>query len=275
LQQTIDIRHAPLLHDLPIRQSENCDFLNSYLSPGGHDSLELALMCARVTWPGMLSLWRRYLRSCPFKAEGCKYTKCSCPIWCDGEINGVRVWQSLDTRNWGRAGRKLATLEEDVEHGRESKTVRDATAAFLLHCEIEPATRKKYTRWSDRLSEFAESREIDVVSRFSLSLLDQYKATREVAPLTWSKELQFLRSFFAFCQARRWTSENPAKAMKMPPDPKPGERPPYTRDEAAKILAACDRFGPPTSGCSHGPSCCCCVSMGCASPRRPRWSERG
>ena len=199
----------------------------------------------------MLSLWRRHVKGvdakgnplCAHGGEGRGYTKCSCPIWCDGEINGQRVRCSLDTRDWGRAGRKLADLEHDIERGLETRTVEKAKAAFLEHCEIEPSTRRKYTRWSNYLTEFAEAHEVDTVSRFTLTKLDQYRATRKVNALTWSKELQFLRSFFSFCQARRWTDENPAKAMKMPPDPKPGERPPYTRDEIAAILVACDRFG--------------------------------
>jgi hypothetical protein len=50
----------------------------------------------------MLSLWRRQVASCkPSQEKGRKHTACSCPIWCDGEVNGVRVRKSMDTRDWG------------------------------------------------------------------------------------------------------------------------------------------------------------------------------
>src|SRR3974390_3132757 len=31
------------------------------------------------------------------------YTKCSCPIWCDGELNGERYRRSVGLRDWNRA----------------------------------------------------------------------------------------------------------------------------------------------------------------------------
>jgi len=59
----------------------------------------------------------------------------------------------------------------------------------------------------------------------------------------WSKELQFLRTFFEYCGKRRWCQENLAHDMDMPPDPKPRPREPYTAEEIAKIIAATDAFG--------------------------------
>ena len=43
----------------------------------------------------MLNLYRRHVRKCPHRAKGQAYTKCSCPIWCDGELNGKRYRKSL------------------------------------------------------------------------------------------------------------------------------------------------------------------------------------
>ena len=60
----------------------------------------------------MLSLWRRHLDNCPFGAKGRKHTKCSCPIWCDGDVDGKRLRKSLETRDWARATRKLALIED-------------------------------------------------------------------------------------------------------------------------------------------------------------------
>jgi hypothetical protein len=36
----------------------------------------------------MLNLYRRHLQTCPHRAKGQSYTKCSCPIWADGQLDG-------------------------------------------------------------------------------------------------------------------------------------------------------------------------------------------
>jgi hypothetical protein len=59
-----------------------------------------------------LNLYRRHLRECPHRAKGIAYTKCTCPIWCDGQLNGKRTRESLDIRDWQRAIKKMAALED-------------------------------------------------------------------------------------------------------------------------------------------------------------------
>ena len=61
----------------------------------------------------MLNLYRRHLSDCkPGRKKGAAYTGCSCPIWCDGTLNGQRTRKSLETRDWQRAIRKLAAIED-------------------------------------------------------------------------------------------------------------------------------------------------------------------
>ena len=76
----------------------------------------------------MLNLYRRHLQKCPHRAKGAAYTKCSCPVWCDGELNGKRYRHSLGTRNWGRAGLRLAKLE--APGARQPKPIPEAIEAF-------------------------------------------------------------------------------------------------------------------------------------------------
>lgn len=191
----------------------------------------------------MLTPWRRHVKTCPHRSDGRKYTKCSCPIWCDGEVSGERIRKSLDTRNWARAIRLLAEIEQNASDGKREKTFTEACDAFIVQWTGEPSTALKYARWSRYLQAFAERRGIEQVSDWTLEDLDAYRAERAVAPLTWSKELQFLRQLFGWFIARKWTQENPAKAMRMPPEPKPADRVPYTCQEVAAILRACDEFG--------------------------------
>ncbi|HUJ93602.1 MAG TPA: tyrosine-type recombinase/integrase [Candidatus Bathyarchaeia archaeon] len=199
----------------------------------------------------MLSLWRRHESKCPHKAKGRVWTKCSCPVWCDGEHSGRRVRQSLETRDWARAGRKLSDLEDrlnkeargETEPERKRKNVSDAISIFLGQCEIEPSTMRKYRRVLNLLSAFSQSCGITFIDECDLNALDEYKLTRPLCSLSWQKELQLLRTFFEFCLERDWVERNPAKKMKMPPDPKPKPRQPYTQTEIIRILAACDSFG--------------------------------
>ena len=191
----------------------------------------------------MLSLWRRHTKSCRFRVRGRAYTKCHCPVWVDGEVSGKRVRASLDTRDWARAGRKAAALESEVADGRKRKSVAAATAAFLEQCSVESSTFKKYARLMGFLADFAKAKGLECVDECGLEFLDAYRSGRNVCALTWQKELQILRSFFGFCMDRQWIADNPARKMKMPSDPKPKERVPYTSEDVTKIIAACDSFG--------------------------------
>ena len=71
----------------------------------------------------MLSLYRRHKKDCPHRRRGRERVKCSCPIWCDGEVAGRRVRQALQTRDWQRALRRMADLENPQAGGIVSKTV--------------------------------------------------------------------------------------------------------------------------------------------------------
>src|SRR5438477_10657145 len=94
----------------------------------------------------MLTLYRRHLQTCPNRDAGRAYTKCSCPIHCDGFVAGRRIRESMDTVNWGRATRRMAELEEDVVSGKARKPVAAAARDFLVSRSIEPSTATKYTR---------------------------------------------------------------------------------------------------------------------------------
>jgi integrase len=193
----------------------------------------------------MLNLWRRHLKRCPHAPLGRGFTKCSCPWWVDGDVHGQRVRQSLGTTNAARAARLAAELEKQLAGDSDyvPKPVADAVTAFILSCDVEPATLKKYDRIGRYLSDYLLAQRVQNIGDVLVEHIDQYKLTRKLMPLTWSKELQVLRQFFSFCLARKWVRENPAKAVKMPRDPKPREKRPYTTDEVSSILAACDNFG--------------------------------
>ena len=141
--------------------------------------------------------------------------------------------------------RKAATMEADILAGRSNKSLADAVTAFLNHVDIESTTFKKYARLLRFFSEYCERSGVEHIGQVTLELLDGYRNGRilNIRQLTWSKELQLLRGFLSFCVEREWIQSNPAKRMKGPRKPKPRERAPYTQEEIARIVAACDTFG--------------------------------
>jgi site-specific recombinase XerD len=191
----------------------------------------------------MLTLYRRHLEGCKHKDEGRAWTKCQCPIHCDGRVRHRRVRESMETVNWDRARRRMAELEDELASGRVRKPVADATDIFLDARSIEPSTARKYRRIMARLKAFAAERGLTTVDRITLEQLDAYRLTRKLNALSWSKELQLLRTFFGFSMKRKWCEENPATDMDMPSDPKPKPREPYTSEEVTRIIAACQTFG--------------------------------
>ena len=190
----------------------------------------------------MLNLYRRHIRKCPHRKKGTEYVKCSCPIWCDGELNGKRVRETLKTRDWQRAIRKLAAKEDP--HGVQVKPLPEAIKAFENHIlSLESSTQRKYKNVLAQLQAYCKKNGVVDLMQLSVEHLDGYRASRGLAPVTSLKELQTLRQFFGFCFERKWIGENPAKKIKGPRNIKPTEVVPYTPEEIAKIVSACDMIG--------------------------------
>src|SRR6185369_7635432 len=122
----------------------------------------------------MLTLYRRHLDECPHRDDGRAWTKCSCPIHCDGRIKGKRVPESMETVNWDRARRRMAELEEELAGGKVRKAVAEATELFLCARTMEPSTGRKYRRIMERLKTFAAGSGLATVDAIGLEHLDEY-----------------------------------------------------------------------------------------------------
>jgi len=170
-------------------------------------------------------------------------SKCACPLRAVGTVNGRRIRKTLDTINLEIAWRRARALEDDLDSGKVRKSFPEAVENFLASRSIEPSTMRKYRRVMSRLVDFAESHHLATVDKLRLEHLDEYRLSRGLCDLSWQKELQLLRTFLDFARKRKWTEENVAKDMKMPRDPKPRERNPYTQAEVIDIFAAADTFG--------------------------------
>ena len=170
----------------------------------------------------MLQLYRRHSRTCPHRKKGRAYTKCKCMIHADGELNGKRFRGSTDVRDWQRALRKLAAWE--FPDAPSMKTVEEAVEAFMRHCrDLSPPSLRKYRNVLRQLESFCTRQHVGKVGEIAIEVLDDYRAQREISPLTASKELQTLRLFFDSCVRRRWLTHNVAKDVHPPKGIKPKE----------------------------------------------------
>jgi len=192
-----------------------------------------------------MTLYRRHLRACRHRKKKRAFTGCRCPIWADGILNGARHHKSLKTTVWEKALRKLAALES-VGEDKTSKMVTDAIAAwdgYLVTQQIRESTLTKYRRLLRQFSGWCDEHGYAMLDQITVPVLDGFRSSRKkIAASTSTKELETLRGFFAFCCSRRWCVENPAKQIKAPKVP-PNQVIPYTPEETASILAACEHIG--------------------------------
>jgi site-specific recombinase XerD len=133
------------------------------------------------------------------------------------------------------------TVAEGIERFLRSKGTVDSLKGY--HGDVEFATFRKYRCCLDHLKAFCEREGITALVELTLDHLEDYRASRTIATVTWRVELQALRTFFEHSVTRKWITTNPAKELKGPRHLKPNEIVPYTLQEESIILAACDQIG--------------------------------
>lgn len=191
----------------------------------------------------MLTPWRRHAPKCKHRHKGRDCTKCHCPIWADGTLDGKRFRRSLKTRDWARAVRKLAALESPDRPVH--KPIAEAVEAFLKSVEdLARSSKQKYRRILNKYFQALCTRlGLRTIDQVTVETIDAYRASRDITVLTWSKELEILRHFFRFCVDREWTAKNPAKLARTPKNVKPKPVEPYTPEEITRIIFACEQIG--------------------------------
>jgi integrase/recombinase XerD len=196
----------------------------------------------------MLWTYRRHEKSCSHRTEGRKHSRCGCPLWVDGRLNGLRVHRSLGTRDRQIAQQKVRDLES-VSEGRnppqaERMLTAEACTRFVADLKarnLKACTVRKYRLLFKHLTEFAKHCHLPLLDQLDIEVLDEFRCQWKDGPQTAAKKLERLRAFFRFAQRRKWISENPASELKAP---KYIQRPtmPFTEDEVKRILAAVDLY---------------------------------
>lgn len=195
-----------------------------------------------------LTLQRRHSPKCPDKSKGPNHLKCrgQCKLRMVGTVDGTRIRETLGTRDLARAMKLYSQrLEAPRAPDPPRKTIADAIAGFnLMKADKSVETVRKYKRVMGTLQSYCDRNQIAFVQDAAPDSLDGYVLERRSDTATWLKEVEILRNFFAYCVKRHWCQESPTDSI-----PRPSYRQdetevvPYTKEQVARIIAACDQFG--------------------------------
>ena len=187
-----------------------------------------------------LTIFRRHLKTCKFAAKGRKHRHCGYPIFVEGTLRGAKIRKSLDLRSREAATRLIR--EWEVDGPAQNMSVEDACVRFLADVKsrgIGVAQTSKYKFLTRELTREFGSMPVKILS---VDDLRKFREGWKLSPISASKKLERLQSFFSFCVESGWIEKNPAKGIKSP---KLRQVPtlPYSDAEGEKILWALDAYG--------------------------------
>lgn len=189
----------------------------------------------------VLHPYRRHLDACPHRPKGRRWTRCACPIWVDGYVNGARYHKTLRTSDWPDGLSQVAALMRGDKP--LARSIDDAISAWKMSLEVEPSTRRKYERLADQFAAWCAGRsEIRSLGDLTVELLGDFRASRTLSRSTSIRELHTCRQMFGFWQSRGWIKNNPATLIK-PPKGARRQVLPFSEDEMARILEATGHLG--------------------------------
>ncbi|MGH7782271.1 MAG: tyrosine-type recombinase/integrase [Candidatus Binatia bacterium] len=185
----------------------------------------------------MLTIYRRHLAACKFRHLGRKHRNCQCPIWAAGVLHGRNIKQSLDLHSWEAAQKLVREWEAHPEGG--AITVKRACGDYISDAEARNLSDSQMRKIRLILGELEKQYGNVSLRQLTVDDLRKIREAWKVAPITMSKRLEMLRSFFRFCVDSGWLDRNPAKVVRLPVvtfEPTL----PFTEEEMENILWACD-----------------------------------
>jgi integrase/recombinase XerD len=192
-----------------------------------------------------LRIYRGHGKACPHRNAGRKQDRCRCPWWIDGVIDGRRYNKSLRTQNRNVAEEKLRQLEiGEALDPQACPSLAEACESFLLDAqarELREPTLYKYRLLFKRLKSFSEQSGLHYVKDFGVKDLRRFRESWTYSAISANKKLEELRAFFQFCFESGWIAKNWARKLK-PAKVKSPPRTPFSEDEIARILIACDQY---------------------------------
>ncbi|MBN9658651.1 MAG: tyrosine-type recombinase/integrase [Acidobacteria bacterium] len=181
---------------------------------------------------------------------GTKANNCTCPIWVDGIIDGKRIKESLQTRDWNIATEKVRRRLLGIELKIESVAIDDAVKAYrddLRARHVKESTIRAYKSTLDHLLKFCADRKLEWMEDITADDLAAFRAGRKgrdggmLKPTTSRKELETIRALWNLAVERDWIKVNVAKRVRPPKNTSVPTQP-FSPDEVTALLEAGDRI---------------------------------
>jgi integrase len=132
-----------------------------------------------------------------------------------------------------------------VDHAPARTTIARAIASFLTeHSESSALnTQKKYRHLLRKIQEHSDTKGYVLVEQWGPIDVREFRASWAVSPLTASKKMTVVRSFFEFALVNEWIMRNPDRLVKEKrgrEDLARKERLPFTDDDLKRMFEACE-----------------------------------
>lgn len=202
----------------------------------------------------MLTIFRRHTKACISgrPQHDRAWRKCKCPISISGTIGTEHLHESLKTRTWELAAKRLVEAEargwwKDAPNAcGAAKTIPEALEIFLAEAaspkgrDLRGATLSKYNTLSHRLCSFAEQRKIATIRDLTPDHVRDFRNSWPGGARTAANQLNRLRCFLKFCLEQEWIEKNPGATVKPPKHIKEDtdQKQPFSTDELERVLAA-------------------------------------
>ena len=216
-----------------------------------------------------LNLYRRHRPDCEgsypqesrsgqFEERRKGWKKCNCVIFCSGVLGGVFKRRQTGKSNWEEAAAVVETWEStgsweasvpapvavpasSVSDAASKVTIDRAIEYFLAEHIASYNTHKKYRLLLKKIKAHSESKGYVLIEQWSPLDVREFRSSWGVSPLTASKYMTIVKSFFEFAVSNEWIIRNPARLVKeVRGQVRPKERIPFTDEELVRMYEACE-----------------------------------
>ncbi len=211
----------------------------------------------------VLTIFRRHLKACPQSSR--HYRRCQCPIHVEGSLRGEKVRKALDLTSWEAASDLINAWNASGQIGvviQEIPTVKEAIEKFVADAQarnLKPESVKKIKDVIERrLKKYCDDQGYRVLRQLDVDVVREFRnlLVSEYSPNSARKRLEYVRSFFRFCEQSGWIPSNPAASVK-PPQADTSPTLPFEKPQMKALLKAADGFNT-------------CGRYGKATPKRVR-----
>jgi integrase len=228
-----------------------------------------------------LNLYRRHrieceaghpedLRSGEWEERRRGWKRCDCAIHVSGTLGGKFARKATGKTTWEDARAYVSALEgagnwdgkiapavpKADEQTPPRITVVDAIDVFLANRQATVAhpTYRKHKTFAKQLQAFADSLGYVMLDQFRPGDIDTFYTKSALGPRSKAKMLERLRSFFRFAVNRDWIRKSPVSPdLKAPTGGnRPVNKAPFTDEQLADIIKACDHLEDRPWGNRHG-----------------------